>query len=83
MNVYAVKVNAEKTCSCVCLHVCVCILVYQLTNQGFDVEAKISTLKIRICSIPVKHNLSDALIYQLVVLGPTGEGGSGTFRKQN
>lgn len=66
-----------------CVFLCVCVLLDQLTDQGFNVEAEISTFKIRVCSIPVKHNLSNALIYQLVVLRPIGEAGSGTFKEHN
>lgn len=80
VNIIRVK-GCEGLLVCVC--VCVCVLADQLTDQGFNVETEISTLKIRVCSIPVKHNLSNALIYQLVVLGPAGEAGSGTFKEQS
>lgn len=52
--------------------VCVCGLVKQLTYQGFNIEAKVTALEVRVCSIPVKHNLGDAFVYQLVVMRPAG-----------
>lgn len=45
-------------------------MVYKLTYQAFDVEAEVTALEVRVCPIPMKYNLSDALIYQLVVLRP-------------
>lgn len=50
-----------------------CILLYQLTYQAFDVEGEVSALKVGVRSIPVQHNLSGTLIYQLVVLRPAEE----------
>lgn len=55
-----------------------CALVYQLTYQSFNVEVEVTALKVRVGSISVKNNLSDTLIYQLVVLRPAG-GGSDRF----
>lgn len=49
-----------------------CVLFCQLTYQAFNIEAEVSALKVGVRSIPVKHNLSDTLIYQLVVLRPAG-----------
>lgn len=44
----------------------------KLTYQAFDVEADATALEVRVRSISVKHNLSNTLVYQLVVLGPAG-----------
>lgn len=45
-------------------------LIQPLTYQALNVEADVSAPKVWVCSIPVKHNLSNTLIYQLVVLRP-------------
>lgn len=49
-----------------------CVLCKQLTYQAFNIEAKVTALEVRVCSIPVEHDLSDTLVYQLVVLRPAG-----------
>lgn len=46
------------------------VLVYQLTYQAFNVEVEVTALEVRVCSISVKHDLSNTLIHQLVVLRP-------------
>lgn len=51
----------------------VCFLFYLLTYQALNVEGEVSALKVGVRSIPMQHNLSGALIYQLVVLRPAGE----------
>lgn len=45
---------------------------FQLTYQAFNVEAEVAALEVRVRSIPVKHDLSNTLVYQLVVLRPAG-----------
>lgn len=49
-----------------------CVLLSQLTYQAFNVEVEVTALEVRVCPIPVKHDLSNTLIYQLVVLRPVG-----------
>lgn len=51
----------------------VCVLVQQLTYQALNVETEVTALEVRIRSIPVKHDLSNTLVYQLVVLRPAGK----------
>lgn len=48
------------------------VFFWQLTYQALNVKAEISAPKVGVCSIPVKHDLSNTLIYQLVVLRPAG-----------
>lgn len=45
--------------------------IQPLTYQALNVKAEVFAPKVRVCSIPVKHNLGHTLIYQLVVLRPT------------
>lgn len=53
---------------------------YGLTYQAFDVEAEVATLEVGVRSVPVKHDLSDTLVYQLVVLRPGRDRGECTGR---
>lgn len=48
------------------------VLAHRLTYQAFNVETEVTALEVGVGSIPVKHDLSNRLVYQLVVLRPAG-----------
>ena len=61
-------------CVCACARVRASASPFRLTYQSLDVQPEVAALEVRVGAVPVQHDLGHALVHQLVVLGPGGDG---------